>query len=210
MRRRRTALTSLPETHMTRHRAIALAPVLIALISIGCLGTLQRSPDAAGIAESAGAALPLPVRESQPHWFLRQQDGWEAAHRTRYGGEGDDEGFTIIRVALFTGVQTASAAFARMTPQYAYTLWPSRMASVPYPVTFPVTIPGDEVSITEYPLLISPGEPQPEEELIVQLITIRSGRTVIGIESIGVPREDLAPVANLLVGAARRFEGSAP
>jgi len=40
----------------------------------------------------------------------------------------------------------------------------------------------------------------------VQLIVLRVGRTVIVIDSVGIPREELALVVEALVGAVRWLE----
>jgi hypothetical protein len=188
---------------MLRLILLALAALAPSFLSTGCLGTLHHSRDAEEISGAAADVLPTPLRETRPHWFLRQEAGWLGAHRTRFGGEGDDEGFTIVRVALFTDAAAASAALARITPQYMHALWHSRMALLPQPVSFPVAISGDEVSVAEYPLRLSPGEER-TEELIVQVVSLRAGRAVLVVESIGVPREGLAPVVDRLVRAAHR------
>lgn len=186
---------------------LMLAPAILAL---GCLGTLQRSEEAAGIAGVAAGALRLPIQESRPHWFLRQEAGWLGAHRIRFGGRAEDEGLTVVRAAVFTDESSASAALARITPAYTYALWHSRMEAPPRTVPFPVSIPGDEVRITEYQPRLSPEETEQGLQLSVQLISLRAGRVVVVIESIGVPREKLAPVTERLVEAARALGASEP
>jgi len=197
---------------MLRTRILSLLPAALAsvLFTLGCLGTLHSNGDAERIAGAAEGAIPLPLRETRPHWFLRQETGWVGAHRMRFGGEGDDEGFAFVRVALFTDPASATSALARITPEYMRSLWEDRVGALPRLVAFPVTIPGDEVMIAEYPLRASPVGDDPDMELIVQVIALRVGRVIVVIESIGTPRESLAPVAASLVAAARAFGAAAP
>lgn len=195
---------------MLRSLSLVLLALTPALLSIACLGTLQRNQDAEAISDAAEGAWRLPLRETRPHWFLRQEPGWLGAHRMRFGGEGDDEGFAFVRIAVFTDAAAAGSALARITPEYMHALWHSRMDALPRAVSFPVTIPGDHVIVTEYPLRPSPTDEEQVQELIVQLIALRAGRVVLVIESIGTPREDLAPVADRLVRAARGLGASAP
>jgi hypothetical protein len=170
-----------------------------ALLHAGCLDVLTEDEEAGRIADSAASTLPMPVRSSESHWFLHQQEGWVGAHLTTYGG-GANEPLTTIRVARFRDVEAAIAAFEWLTPDHTHRLWGRRMASTPQIVNFPFAFPGDQVRITEYRPPIPPDEPDPG--LIVQLITIRADSVVIVIESIGVPRLQLPSVVTALVGAA--------
>lgn len=191
---------------MTIDRAMAILGAALALALTGCLGTLRHERDAERVAQAAGTALELPAHDARPHWLLRQEPGWLGAHRVAFGGREMDRASTVVRTAVFADAAAASAALARLTPVYAHTLWPRRMREEPRVVAYPFAIPGDEVRTMEYPLRTAP-EDDPGEELIVQLVALRTGRTVAVIESIGVPAEELPPVAAALVAAAQAQGG---
>jgi hypothetical protein len=171
-----------------------------ALLLVGCLDVLAEDEATARIADSAATALPMPPRSSESHWFLRQQPDWVGAHLTTYGG-GAAEPLTTVRVARFRSAAAAQAAFAWLTPEHTHRLWGHRMAAPPRIVRYPFTIPGDQVRTTEYRPPMPPDEP--DQGLIVQLITIRTGNVVIVIESIGVAPNHLPAVAAALVRAVR-------
>jgi hypothetical protein len=173
----------------------------LALLLAGCLGVLTQDPRAARVVESAGPALPAPLRDSRPHWFLRQEDGWLGAHRAVFGGA-PDEPVTIVRVARFRSAEVARAAFERLTPAYAFRLWGRRMAAEPAEVRYPHAFPGDAVRTLDYRPPRAPDEEDPG--LTVQLVILRVDETVIVIESAGVPAEQLPAVARAMIAALRQ------
>jgi hypothetical protein len=182
-------------------RGTALAVLItLAMLLAGCLDVLAEDQETERIAGAAESALPIPLRSSERHWFMRQQSGFVGAHLDTYGGHAG-EPLTTVRVARFRDIATARAGFAWMTPEHAYRLWGSRMAAVPRPVHYQFTLPGDEVRTLEYRPPLPPNDPN--QGLVVQLISLRAGKFVIVIESIGVPREQLPAVAAALVRAVR-------
>ena len=194
MQMRRTSPLLLP-------RGTALAVLLVfAILLAGCLDVLADDQETERIAGAAESALPIPLRSSERHWFLRQQPGFIGAHLATYGGAAG-EALTTVRVARFRDIADARAGFAWMTPEHAYRLWGHRMAAPPRTVRYQFTFPGDEVRTLEYRPPPPPGDPN--LELVVQLIGLRAGKFVIVIESIGVPREQLPAVATALVRAVR-------
>lgn len=187
-------------------RGTALAVLLmLAVLLAGCLDVLAEDQETERIAGAAESALPIPLRSSERHWFMRQQPGSVGAHLDTFGGE-PGEPLTTVRVARFRDIASARAGFAWMTPEHTYRLWGSRMAAVPRAVRYQFTFPGDEVRTLEYRPPLPPNDPN--QGLVVQLISLRAGKFVIVIESIGVPREQLAAVAAALVRAVREVPGS--
>ncbi|MGD9892574.1 MAG: hypothetical protein AB7R89_19240 [Dehalococcoidia bacterium] len=174
--------------------------LMAAMLLAGCLDVLAEDHETERIADAAAPALPIPLRSSDRHWFLRQQPGFIGAHLTTYGG-GPGEALTTIRVARFRDVASARAGFARLTPDLFYRLWGSRMAAAPRSVRSRFPFLGDEIRELEYQPPPSPGSP--DLGLTVQLISLRSGTFVLVIESIGVPRDQLPAVAAALVRAVR-------
>jgi len=187
-------------------RLTLLLLTALAFAGSACLGTLPGSEDAGTVALAPRDALRLPLRENNPHWLLRQEPGWQEAYWATFGGGYGDRALTTIRVALFADAAHATAGFARLTPAHFYRLWQDRMTGEPRTVTFPTRLPGDQVAITEYTPVGSPEDGSGAPLLAVQLIVVRSGRAVIVIESIGIPREHLAPVTHALVNAARQLD----
>jgi len=182
-------------------RGTALAVLLVlAMLLAGCLDVLADDQETERIAGAAEPALPMPLRSSERHWFLRQQPGFVGAHLATYGGNAG-EALTTVRVARFHDIATARAGFAWITPEHAYRLWGSRMAAPPRTARYPFTFPGDEVRTLEYRPPLPAGDP--DQGLVVQLISLRAGKFVIVIESIGVPQEQLPAVAAALVRAVR-------
>lgn len=182
-----------------------IAAVASVLLVAACLGTLSHDSFAEAVALAPAPTLNLPVRDSRPYWLLRRQPGWLGAHKVIFGGAASDRGRTIIRAARFRDEASAALAAARLTPAYMQRLWPAEMQTPPQPVAFPVPLPGDTVLVTEYGLRLPPEE-VPTEAILVQLIVLRVGRTVIVIDSVGIPREELALVVEALVGAVRWLE----
>jgi hypothetical protein len=173
---------------------------MAALLLAGCLDVLAEDHETERIAVAAASALPVPLRSSDRHWFLRQQPGSIGAHLATYGG-GEGEPLTTVRVARFRDIVSARGAFAWLTPEHAFRLWGSRMGAVPRAVRHGFAIPGDEIRTLEYRPPLPPGGP--DLGLTVQLISFRAGKFLIVIESIGVPRDQLSAVAAALVRAAR-------
>ena len=182
-----------------RWTALAVLLVLAVLVA-GCLDVLADDQETERIAGAAESALPVPLRSSERHWFLRQQPGFVGAQLATYGGDAG-EALTTVRVARFRDIATARAGFAWMTPDHAYRLWGNRMAAPPRPARYQFAFTGDEVRTLEYRPPLPPGDPN--QGLVVQLISLRAGKFVIVIESIGVPREQLPAVVAALVRAVR-------
>ncbi|MGH2584035.1 MAG: hypothetical protein ACRDJE_03905, partial [Dehalococcoidia bacterium] len=160
-------------------RSTVLLLAALAFAGSACLGTLPGSDDAGAVALAPQDVLRLPLRENNPHWLLRQEPGWREAHWATFGGGYGDRALTTIRVALFEDAAHATAGFARLTPAHFYRLWQDRMTGEPRTVSFPVRLPGDQVAITEYTPSGSPEDGRGAPLLAVQLIVVRSGRTVI-------------------------------
>jgi hypothetical protein len=183
---------------------LVVAPVL-AMLLVGCLGTLNSDPRAEEIAVVPEAELTLPLHDSHRHWLLRGESGWCGAHEVRFGGNPDDAGIAGVRVAVLRDEEAAIRAYARLTsPAYLYSILRDRMINLPRPVEYPEHLDGDEVAVTEYdvrlPLVLSP-----EITLIGQITTVRAGRAVFLIESIGVHPPQLVPAVRELVRAAYRL-----
>jgi hypothetical protein len=181
-----------------------LTPSLTLLLG-ACLAGLERDPTVVGIAIAAAPVLPVPLRMGGPHWLLRQEPGWVSAYAAEYGGQAEDPALTVIRVARFTDVAAVQAAFGQLTPTTLYRLWQSQMVSVPTVVAAPSTVAGAAVLWLEYQPRPHPGEAA--TGFTVQLLLRHSGCTVIVIESLGVPRDQLPTVAAALVDAAHRRVG---
>lgn len=177
--------------------------LLAALVAAGCLGTLRRHADAASLAGAPEELLDVPARVDRPSWLLRRKPGWEGAHEVEYGGTNADHARTVIQTVVFVDTATAAEAFARLTPEYLRRLRGERMDALPRAVTPSVPLVADEIAVTEYPLKMAPDDPDAGKEMIVQLITLRAGRVVIVIDSIGYGYKELAPVVAELARAAR-------
>jgi hypothetical protein len=184
-----------------------LVPVLVLVLSMlwtGCLGTLEHDQDTQHIVEAPRTALSLPVHSSRPHWLLRSQTGWVGSHEVELGGTAEDPGYAAIRAARFRDVETATQAYMQLTPDYIYRLYRKRMNSVVYPFVYPLPLPGDATSVMAYEVRLPP-EVGPDVRVVGQMTTIRAGMTVILIESIGIPPEQLVPAITELISTARRI-----
>jgi hypothetical protein len=175
---------------------------LAALLCAGCLGTLRRDPAAAAAADAPAASLGLPRRDGRPYWLLRSQSGWESAYEVRFGGDTQDPAMAVVRVVRFRTADAAARAFARLTPDYLYTVYRDRMAGPPRPFDYPAPLPGDEVSVTLYPVLLPPGAGDP---IYGQLTALRAGAAVLLVDSIGVHPPQLVAALEALVRAAARL-----
>lgn len=189
---------SVPSSPQTARRARSgalsprrLAGLICALVLLagGCLGTLPDDERAAATAHAPARILDLPVREERPHWLLRRQPGWQAAHMVRFGGGDTDPAVATIRTARFSDAGAAAAAFARLTPAYLHQRFRQRMLGEPWPVAYPAPLDGDAVAVMAYRAQLPPFAG--DRELIGQLTVVRAGATVLLIESIGVPPERL-------------------
>jgi hypothetical protein len=166
-----------------------------AVLTVGCLGTLTSSAGAQSIALAPRDRLTLPIRENRPHWLLRSMSGWEGAHKVRFGGDQSDPNVIVVRVAVFQDEPSAEAALTRLTPALLYTFWRVQMAAEPEPFDYPIPLRGDEVRVFLYPLS-SPSEAG--DAVHGQFILLRRGRTVLVVQSIGVPAAELVPVLDTL------------
>lgn len=185
---------------------LACAPVLLllAFVSWGCLGTLGADRSAETLVLTPADDLNLPVRERHSHWLLRGESGWCGAEEVRYGGDPADPAVATVRTVVLRDTDAAVRGFARLTPAYLYSLLRGRMNGLPRPMVYPERLDGDDLSVLEYdvrlPLIYSP-----DFVLTGQLTTIRAGRTVTLIESIGAPPERLVPAVREIVRAAYRL-----
>ena len=123
---------------------LLLALTLIAVVaSIGCLGTLAADPRAESVAMAPQTEFGLPARDSRRHWLLRGESNWCGGHEVRYGGDPDDGGIASVRVVLFQDVESAVAAFDRLTPNYLYNMLRGRILEQPQPITYEQELAGD-------------------------------------------------------------------
>ncbi len=188
-----------PRGPLSRRRFLGIIGAL-ALIAGGCLGTLPNDERASATARAAAHSLNLPLREERPHWLLRRQPGWQAAHLVRFGGGDTDPAVATIRTARFSDAAAAAAAFARLTPAYLHQRFRQRMLGEPWPVAYPEPLAGDAVAVLAYRVQLPPFAG--DRELIGQLTVVRAGATVLLIESIGVPPEQVVAVLEAVTTAA--------
>ena len=182
----------------------AVAGVVLAVIACACLGTLAADRGAEAIVLASAEDLALPLHENASHWLLRGQTGWCGAEEARFGGNPADPAVATVRGVVLRDPEAAARGFARLTPSYLYSLLRGRMNAVPRPTAYPETLSGDAVAVYEYdvrlPLIYSP-----DFVLLGQLTVVRAGRTVVLVESIGVPPERLVPAVQEMVRAAYRL-----
>ena len=187
-------------------RRMLLVGLMAALLaqSVACLGTLRSDKAAEAIAAVPEPELGLPVRHSYRHWLLRGESGWCGGQEVRYGGDPEDPAVATLRVVTFRDGDAAARAFDRLTPGYLYGVLRGRMTGVPRPFEYPERLDADEVAVLEYdvrlPLIISP-----DVTVLGQLTSLRAGRVVVLIESIGVPPEQLVPAVREITRAANRL-----
>jgi hypothetical protein len=162
------------------------------VLSMSCLGRLDHDQVAQQIAEAAGTELDLSLQRSHPYWLLRSQPGWVGSHELELGGGPTDTGYAAIRTARFHDANAAVRAYARLTPDYIYLLYRKHMNTVVYPFDYPIPLPGDMADVVLYEVR-PPSGVVPDVEINGQIITILVGKTVLLIESINVPPEQLVP-----------------
>jgi hypothetical protein len=189
---------------MTKSRVWLLVTLIAVLSAVACLGTLAADPRAERVALAPEAELGLPIRDSRRHWLLRGEPGWCGGHEVRYGGEPDDPAVIAVRSALFRDIDSAVAAYNQLTPTYLYNIQRGRIVDVPRPIEPLQPLAGDAVSVTLYDVRL-PLVNGPDATLLGQFTTVRAGRVVLLLESIGVPWERLVPAVRELVRAANRL-----
>jgi hypothetical protein len=175
-----------------------LVPALLALLAVGCLGSLRHDATAEAIVLASRATLGLPVRDNRPYWLLRTSRGWRSAHEIRFGGDPSDPAVATVRVARF---RDADAAYARLTPAYLYAAYRDRMTDEPVPFDYPQPLPGDEVATYLYGVKL-PSTAPAGAMLVGQLTALRAGSVVLLVESIGVHPAQLVPALVALVDRA--------
>jgi hypothetical protein len=189
-----------------RWRPVGL--VLAAALAGGaCLGGLPHDPAAEAITLSPRAALDLPLHQNRAYWLLRAAPGWRGAHEVRYGGDPGEPAVFVVRAARFDGVDATTRAFARLTPAYLFLAYRDRMRAEPEPFVYPAPLPGDQLAVTAYELRL-PGDEDPENVIYGQMTAIRSGTTILLIESVGVQEEKFVPAVAALVRTAERGDGA--
>jgi hypothetical protein len=188
-------------------RLLLVLTLIAAAASVACLGTLAADPRAESVAMAPQTEFGLPARDSRRHWLLRGESNWCGGHEVRYGGDPDDGGIAAVRVVLFQDVDAAVAAFNRLTPGYLYNMLRGRILDEPYPITYEQELAGDAVSVNQYEVRL-PLVDAPDATLLGQLTSVRAGRAVILVESIGVQPDHLVPAVRELVRAANRIPAS--
>lgn len=185
-------------------RRLVWLSVWCALLALaGCLGGLPADPQAEAIAIAAREAVGLPVRESRPYWLLRAAPGWVGGHEIRYGGEPQDGGIAGFRIARFENEAAAHSAYLRLTPAYIYAVARDRMTGDPWSFTYPVSLAGEENAVYLFNVRMPP-DIEGGLQLQGQVTVLRTGRTVILVESIGVHPDHLAPAVAEAAAAAGR------
>ena len=188
--------------------AAAVLALVVGLLCTGCLGVLERDWGAERVALAPRETLGLPLKESRPYWLLRSQPGWIGSHEVEVGGGPDDPRVAAIRAARFRDVEAATRAYDHLTPDYIYLILRKRMASVTYPLDYPVPLPGDEVAVMAFDVRLPP-DAGPEVRIVGQMTAIRAGAVVLLVESIGVTPQWLVPALTDLTAAAYRMTQSA-
>ncbi len=178
--------------------------LLTAVLGTACLGTLAADPRAESVAMAPQSEFGLPARDNRRHWLLRGESGWCGGHEVRYGGDPDDGGIASVRVVLFQEIEAAVAAFNRLTPNYLYNMLRGRILDEPQPIDYEQELAGDAVAVHQYEVRL-PLVDAPDATLIGLLTAVRSGRSVILVESIGVQPDHLVPAVRELVRAANRL-----
>lgn len=184
----------------------SLVPLLLAVLAVGCLGSLRHDATAEAILLAPRDALGLPVRDNRPYWLLRTAPGWRSGHEIRFGGDPADPAVATVRVARFRDAEAAHAAYARLTPTYLYAAYRDRMTDEPVPFEYPQPLPGDEVATYLYGVKLPTTAPA-GATLLGQLTALRAGSAVFLVESIGVHPEQLVPALAELVDRARAVGG---
>jgi hypothetical protein len=186
-----------------RWRAIAFLSLLGALLA-GCLGTLTADPDAEAITLVPEDELDLPAHGGYRNWLLRGERGWCGAHETRFGGDPDDPGVATVRAVVFRTMEDARHGHDRLTPGYLHAVLRGRMVDAPEPFDYPEPLPGDAARTFLYDVRL-PLVYAPDQGIPGQLTTVRAGRVVLLIESIGVHPPQLVPAIREMVRAANRL-----
>jgi len=182
---------SFKETSVRRW-LVSVLVIITGVLGMSCLGKLDHDQVAQQIAEAADAELDLSLQRSHPYWLLRSQPGWVGSHELELGGGPTDTGYAAIRTARFHDANAAVQAYARLTPDYIYLLYRKHMNTVVYPFDYPIPLPGDKTGAVLYEVRPPPGA-VPDVEISGQVLTILAGETVLLIESINVPPEQLIP-----------------
>jgi hypothetical protein len=188
-------------------RLLLVLLLTAAAVTVACLGTLPADPRAESVAMAPQSEFGLPARDSRRHWLLRGESSWCGGHEVRYGGDPDDGGIASVRVVLFQDVDAAVAAFDRLTPSYLYNMLRGRILEEPQPFTYEHELAGDAVWVSLYEVRL-PLVDAPDATLLGQLTSVRAGRAVILVESIGVQPDHLVPAVRELVRAANRIPAS--
>jgi hypothetical protein len=181
---------------------LGLAPLVGA-----CAEGIEDDAIAATVAQAPLEALQRPPREDRRHWLLLGAEGWCGSHLTRFGGEAEDPGVAVVRVARFDSSESAARAFAQIDPAYFYRIFRAKMVRPPQYIFYPTPLPGDRSFVIAYDARL-PFELPPGQSIEGQLITVQSGPFIAVIENIGVPSEQIIPAVGQIVQAAEQRAGS--
>src|SRR5215207_4770107 len=183
-----------------RPAVIALA-LLLAGTALACADRTSSDPAAAAVSAAPVQALGRATRESRRYWLLLGARGWCGSHMTRYGGDAEDPGVAVVRVARFRDGRAAAAAFASLDPASLYRIFKVKMLRPPEYARYPEPLPGDESFVISYDARL-PFELPAGVVIEGQMIAMRSGPFVALIENVGVPPEQIAPAVAGIVQTA--------
>jgi hypothetical protein len=173
-----------------------LAGVLFA----SCTGTPPHDARALAIARAPHDVVGLPLRATRPYWLLRQEPGWLGSAEARYGGGPADETQAFARVARFGDRAASVAAAGRLDPAYFYRLLRHRMTEPPLILRAVHRTSGSQVTMLGYRAGYLP---DPASNLFGRLTIARAGTTVVVVESVGVPDEQLLAAIDAMLAEAR-------
>jgi len=179
-----------------------------ALQAAACLGGLGDSRAARSVALAPEAALELAVRADQADWLLRSQGGWCGARSVRFGGDSEDPAAFEVHAVLFRSVAQATHAYTRLTPEYLALIYRDRMTRPPRPFAYPEALAGDASATTLYGVRLPPPF-SAEIDLSGQLTTLRAGRVVLLLDSVGVTPDRFVPAVERLARAASALDPAA-
>jgi hypothetical protein len=186
---------------MVRYGLTLVCLLGAALIHPGCADRTGSDPRAARVSQAPVEALQRPPREDRRYWFLLGSEGWCGSHLTRFGGEADDPGVAIVRVARFNDGESAVRAFAQMDLAFLYRVFKVKMLRPPQYILYPEQLPGDQSFAIAYDARL-PFELPAGQSIEGQMIAVQSGPFVTVIENIGVPSEQIVPAVGQIVRTA--------
>jgi hypothetical protein len=184
-----------------KHAGALFVTLGFLVLAAACADRTESDAAAAAITAAPEAALERPAREGRRYWLLLGAEGWCGSHLTRFGGEPEDPGVAIVRVARFDDADSAMRAFARLDPDYLYRIFQVKMLRPPQFVLYPEPIPGDQSFAISYDARL-PFELPAGTAIEGQMIAVRAGAFVTLIENIGVAPEQIVAAVGQIVEAA--------